>query len=351
MRSYVTHLYDQAVSWLAQTDPTHREILYASLFLFFLFITGTVGYHFSEGWGWFDGFYQTFVTITTIGFGEVEPLSKRGRVFTVLLAVIGIGTVGVIGTRIAQMLVSSQHLRERHMKQRIERTSDHYVLCGYGTVGARIARDLNESGERVVVIENDPEVIEEIKENTDLLLVEGDAEEENVVEEAGIARAHGLVLALPEDSANVFVTLMARELNPDIFILARTGYHRNRRKLLNAGADKVIAPDEVGADRMAQVILRPTVDQFMENVLRTGALGLEMEEAVIEDGSLLAGSSLADSNFRQEFEAIVIGIKDHDSGEMNFNPHPQDELEANDTLVVLGNNEMIERLQQEGCTA
>lgn len=347
--NFLLNLRDRLVAWLAQADPIHREILYAALLLMVLFAVGTLGYAYLEGWPWEDGFYMTFITLTTIGFTEVRELSVIGRFFTVGIALFGIGAVTFIVSRSAQLLLTSQRLQERFMKEKLNQVEDHFIICGYGGIGSRLARDLHEADKSFVVIDRDPEIIEDL-ETTGYLCLEGDAEEEDTLERAGIHRARGLILALPEDSANVFVTLMAREMDPDIFILARTTYHRNRRKLVHAGADKVVAPDEVGADRMAQVILRPNVDQFMEEVLRTGALGLELEEVTVQDGAPLAGKTLAESDFRQRFDAVVIGILDSASDEMRFNPSPKDKLKTGDILLVLGNNEMIKRLREEGCS-
>jgi voltage-gated potassium channel len=207
-----------------------------------------------------------------------------------------------------------------------------------------------EAGRSFVVIDRDEEAIEELQDD-DLLYVQGDAQDEETLQAAGIDRAFGLILSLPDDSINVFVTLTARELNPDVFILARTVDHRNRSKLLNAGANKVIAPGEVGADRMAQVILRPNVDQFLERVLHTSsALSLQIDEVKVRAGAPIAGHTLADSNFRQQFEAIVIGIIDQTSGDVTFNPDPSDRIKEGDVLIVLGDPEMIRSLRERGCT-
>lgn len=349
LKEGLVRLQDWVFSLLARTDQTHREIIYGTFFILLIFAVGTAGYAYIEGWHWEDGFYMTFITLTTIGYTEVHELSRAGRFFTIFIAIFGIGSATFIVTRGAQLLLTSQRLQERHMNQRIARIEDHFIICGYGRIGARIARDLSESGNSFVVIERDEAVIENLKE-TNYLHLEGDAEQEDILKQAGILRARGLILALPDDSANVFVTLVARELDADLFILSRTTYYRNRRKLLHAGADKVIAPDEVGADRMAQVILRPHVDQFMEEVLHTGALGLEMDEVRVEEDAPLAGRTLAESNFRQRFDAVVIGVLDGGTDDLKFNPSPRDKIKAGDILVVLGSNEMITRLRVEGCT-
>jgi voltage-gated potassium channel len=217
----------------------------------------------------------------------------------------------------------------------------------------RIVWDLQGSGKPFVVVEEDEERIETLR-GEQVPCIEGDARDEERLRAAGVERARSLLLTLPEDATAVFVTLTAREItrapNHDLFIVARTNDHRNRSKLLTAGADKVVAPLEVGADRMAQVVMRPNVDQFMEEVLHTGALGLQMDEVHVHEDAPLAGRTLAESQFRQQFEAVVIAVIKPDEDDMNFNPQAQMKIQAGDILIVLGNPEMIHRLEQEGCT-
>ena len=341
-----------ANAWLFESidlGQTRREILVASLLLVFLMVGGAYAYHFVEGWPWIDGFYMTFITLTTIGFTEVHTLSNAGRLVTVLIGVLGIGIATFVIARFAQLLLVSDRLQRRHMQEQIDRLENHYIICGYGRVGHRLAEDLHRAGRPFVVIDHDREEIED-EMLDEMLFIVGDAEDEEVLHQAGIERAKGVIIALPEDSSNVFVTLTARELNPEVYILTRTIDHQNRNKLLHAGADKVIAPSEVGADRMAQVILRPNVDEFMERVLHTGALSLQIEEVRVRPGSPLDGETLAGSTFRQQFDAIVIGIIDDETKEMKFHPGPSDKIESGDILIVIGAPEMIRRLREEGCS-
>jgi voltage-gated potassium channel len=337
------------IDWLARMDPSRREILLASLALLVLFVLGTTGYAFLEGWTWMDGLYMTFITLSTIGFQEIHTLSDAGRLFTLGLGITGIGLLTFVVARSAQLLVASQRLRERRIMSQIDDLSDHYIICGYGRVGQRLAEDLQAAGHSFVVVDVADEEIAALRDKN-LLHVQGDAEKEETLKRAGIDRAHGLILTLPEDSSNVFVALTAREMNPDLFILARTVDHDNTNKLLNAGADKVIAPSEVGADRMAQVVLRPNVDEFMEQVLHANALSLQIDEVKVHRSAPLAGQSLAESNFRQQFNAVVIGIIDADSGEMTFNPTPAARIDAGDILIVLGDSTVIQSLREQVCT-
>jgi voltage-gated potassium channel len=342
-------MFERFSEWLARMDGPKREIFVAGFALVLVVLIGTVGYGVLEGMTWLDGLYMTFITLTTIGFGEVNPLSGPGKVFTIAISIFGIGIVAFMATRTAQVLVRYQRLQQRFMTRKIERLEDHYVICGYGRLGRRIAADLADAGLDFVVIERNEERVVEIEE-TGWLVIEGDAEDEDVLRSAGIERARGLILTLPEDSGNVFVSLTAKELRPGIFTLARTNEHKNTRKLLRAGVDKVISPYEIGADRMAQVILRPHVDEFMEKVLHVGALDLRMEEVRIEAGSLLDGKTLAESDFRGRFNAVVIAFLNEDTGEWRFNPSPTVPMQRGDILIVLGDAEMIERLRTEGAS-
>lgn len=340
----------RAVGVSDRLDPAQREVLVANGALLVLLLVGTLGYRLIEGWPWVDGFYMTFITLTTIGFGEVGELSVAGRFFTILIGVVGIGLVAFIAARSAQILLSTDTYRARVFRKRMTRMEDHYILCGYGRVGQHIAGELARDALPFVVVDCAQEAVDEARAEG-VLAIHGDAEDERTLVDAGIARARGLVLTLPDDSANVFITLGARELRPELFILARTNDPRNRRKLEHAGASKVIAPDIIGADRMVQVILRPTVDAFMEEILNTGTLGLRLNEARIEPSSLLAGKTLAESRFRQAYDLIVVGVRRAGASEMRFNPPASLRLEAGDVLVVLGTEHRFALLQRDGCRA
>lgn len=333
---------------MAENVTARRELLLANLFLVGLMVVGTLGYMLIEQWAWHEALYMTFITLSTIGFREVHEMSVAGRMFTMFVGLAGIGSVAFIATRSVQLLLSSGALRQRQMTKMIHKLENHYILAGYGRIGSRVAQDLKRNKTPFVIIENNAEK-SELLDSRDMLYIRGDAEQEETLIKAGIERAKGLILTLPEDRANVFATLVARELNPDLFILVRTDTHLNRRKLIRAGADKVVSPYEIGADRMAQVILRPNVDRFFEQVLQAETLNYTMDEVVVEEGSSLAGSSLADANFRQRFEAIVVAIMDGKTLELSFNPSPSRTINAGDTLIVMGNLDVISTLKKDGC--
>ena len=296
------------------------------------------------------GLGKTIITLTTIGFGEVEDLSTLGRIFTIFIAFVGIGSVAFVAARTAQLLLVGHLLRQRQIARRIRHMHDHYIICGFGRIGRRVAEDLRLAGKAFVVIDLDETRVAELQE-AGMPAILGDAEDEKTLHAAAIEHAKGLITLLHEDSDNVFVTLVARELNPNLFILARTSDAKNRRRLLQAGAHKVVAPSDVGADRMAQVILRPNVDRVMAQVLKASSLSLQMDEVQVQVGAPLAGKSLAESQFRQQFDVVVITIIKGASGEMKFNPGPDHRIEAGDILIVLGTKEMISHLSNDGCRA
>ena len=329
-----------------------RELLYGAAAVGVLLAVGTAGYTVIEGWEPVDALYMTFITLSTIGFAEVEPLGVAGKLFTMALALVGIGTFATIATRAVQILVTSDALRQRAMQRRLDALSGHYVIAGYGRLGQRIARDLRAAGRSVVVIDLSDDRAAQLRQEG-LAFVQDNAEEEEALRQAGIERAAGLVLVLPQDAANVFVALTAREVTQgrELFIVARTNEETSINKLRRAGADKVISPLEIGADRIAQTILRPRVDRFMEKVLGVGSLDLDLEEVQVQSGSLLDGRSLVEVDFRQRFQAIVVGVLQSATGEWRFNPDARLPLAAGDTLIVMASAEQIQKIRAEGALA
>lgn len=325
------------------------RILGASGILLVVFGLGAVGYHLIEDMNFFDGFYMTFITITTIGFSELQNLSNAGRVLTMVLFVMGIGIISYIASQTTQLIFESEIFRKRAMMKQLEKMEDHYIICGYGRIGHRIGQVLVDADIPIVVVENRDSSIQRIREDG-LLYVEGDAQEENVLIEAGIERARGLICTLSRDQDNVFVTLIARELNENIFILVRTNERTNTRKILRAGANKVISPYEVGADRMANVILRPHVDQFMNQILGGEHQDHIFDEVKVFEGADLAGKTLAEAQIRQKYFVVIIAIiPEGQASNIKFNPGSEDKISEGDSLIVLGDVDRIEQLREDGC--
>ncbi|MDX1639411.1 MAG: potassium channel protein [Balneolaceae bacterium] len=340
MRNFYNDILDNIVAF---------RIIGATGVLLFVFAIGSIGYHVIEGMEFFDGFYMTFITITTIGFAELQNLTDAGRVLTMVVFVMGIGVISYIASQTTQLIFESEIFRKRAMKKQLDKMENHYIICGYGRIGHRIAQVLKQADIPVVVVENRDSSIERIKEDR-LLYVEGDAQEESVLIEAGIQRAKGLICTLSRDQDNVFVTLIARELNEQIFILVRTNQRANTKKILRSGANKVISPYEVGADRMANVILRPHVDQFMNQILGGEHQDHIFDEVKVFEGSDLAGKTLAEAKIRQRYFVVIIAIiPEGETEQIRFNPGSDDRINAGDSLVVLGDVDRIEQLRSDGC--
>ena len=358
-------LFDPVASRLARMDPAQREIVASGMMLALLFAVGIVGYVAIEGWRPMDAFYMTFITLTTIGFAEVYPLSDAGKLFTIGISIFGIGTVAYIATRAVQFLVTTHRFRGRYMQRQLDRLDGHYIVCGYGRLGSRIVEDLLQAERPVAVIETADEPSRRLRESG-IPHLQASAEDDDALLNAGLLRARGLVLSLPEDSDNVFVALTARSLRPTpavppgaqpdyadpdrLLVVARTNEQKNVRKLARAGVDKVISPYEIGADRMAQTILRPNVDRFLERVLNVGALDLEMEEVPIGPGSLLDGETLRSVGFRSRFDVIVVAVLTDLDGDghpdWRFNPGADSKLRAGDVLIVLGDQAATKGLRE-----
>ncbi|MYF39816.1 MAG: potassium channel protein [Rhodothermaceae bacterium] len=334
---------------LRDRSPQRREITYSTLFLTAWMGVGTVGYAVLEGWGPLDSLYMAFITLTTIGFTEVRELSNAGRVFTILFATIGIGFLALVAARWTTLLVAGTLIRNRRRMFRIKNMRNHYIICGYGRVGKDVTDLLLRAGKSLVVLDKNEKLIKHLSENG-INALSGDATHDSALLSVGIKNASALITLLPDDAQNVYVTLVARENNPELFILARASDASSRRRILQAGASKVVSPVQVGAERMAQVVLRPHVDQFMSYVLQADDLGLSMEQVLIEEGAVLAGKTLKEAEFRRNWETIVIDIDKGDTDQdMHFYTGPDALIEVGNILIVLGSIEMIGKLIKEGC--
>ncbi|HDI61115.1 MAG TPA: potassium channel protein [Desulfobacteraceae bacterium] len=308
---------------------------------------GTLGYHIVEGMAFFDAFYMTLITISTVGFSEVKPLSPAGRAVTVVIIVMGISTLTYSLGQVLRIFVEGELLRilgRRKLENRIQALKGHYIVCGYGRIGEVISRELGRDKMPFVVVEQDAAKVSQM-EKAGLLYLEMDATSEEALIRAGIERARGLVTAVTSDADNVFITLTARGLRNDLFILSRASDQKNEDKLLRAGATRVVCPYQIGGRRMAQQLTRPTVIDFIDTAMVERGMGLRMEEEVIGADSPLAGRSLVESRLRQEYGVIVVAIKPR-RGEMIFNPLPTQKLAAGDVIVLLGKQEELDRLHE-----
>jgi voltage-gated potassium channel len=315
--------------------------------LILVFCLGVAGYMHVEGWSFFDSLYQVVITLSTVGFQEVYPLSRNGRIVTMLLIVSGVGSFAYLVGTFTQVLVEGrlqQYLGRRRMQKIIDGLSDHVIICGYGRIGSIVAREILAENVPAVIIEYNAEIVAQLAEQG-VPFVSGDATADEVLLAAGLLRARTLVAALSQESANVYVTLTARQLTPGIRIVARADAQGHIQRLQRAGADQVLVPHLYGGVRMAQSVLRPTVTSFLELADRGGAIDLQMEELQVTETSDIVNQNLIEARIRPRFNLIVIAVKKA-SGEMIFNPQPQSVLEAGDTMILVGKQDGLDGLKE-----
>jgi len=321
------------------------NLRFGLLALFFIVLAGVAGYNLIEGWPLIDSLFMTIITLTTVGYGEIHPLSSTGRLFTIVLIALGVGFVAYTLGSLTHWIVESQMrqiLGRRRLQKQIERLEGHYIICGFGRMGTTICSDLAANAVPFVVIEKDDEVIEkEIPQN--FLYLQGDSTDDDMLLAAGIRRAKGLVAVAASDVDNVYITLTARQLNPELFILSRAADETAERKLKQAGASRVISPYQIGARRMVLAVLRPAVIDFLDAAMNETDFDLQMEEHLVGATSRLAGRSLLESNIRKEHGLIVVAIK-RSRGEMVFNPPADTSIEKGDKLITMGPRENLDKL-------
>ncbi len=325
-------------------DPL-KKIKFSLLSLIILIGGGTFGYSAIEDWNLFESLYMTIITLTTVGYNEVHNLSHQGQIFTIFLIIFGVGTIAyTIGSMIQFMVEGQLHqiLGRKKVQKQIGRLQGHYIICGYGRIGRLISREFASKPTPFIVVENDPKRCQRLADDGHLF-IEGDATQDEILERAGIHQAKGLITAVTSDAANVFIILTARGINPELFIMARASEEGAEVKLVRAGANKVVSPYTIGANRMAQAILRPLVVDFIDIATGHKNISLQMEEIPVAPESRLVGKDLIQSGIRKELGLIIVGIK-HD-GEMIFNPAANTIIEAGNTLIALGEYPEIQKLE------
>jgi voltage-gated potassium channel len=313
-------------------------------------VVGTLGYV-AFGFPLLDAVYQTVTTVSTVGFRELHPLSTGAQIFTIGLIMVGVGTALYSFTLVLETVVEGQ-LREvlgrRRMDRQIARMAGHVIVCGFGRVGRNLAHFVAGAGEDVIVIERDPERAAHARDAVHVVV--GDATHDEVLKEAGIERARVLVTALNTDADNLFVTLTARGLRSDLFIVARARVESSEPKLAQAGADRIVNPQGIGGARMAAFVLQPHVAEFLDVVMHDGSLEFRLEEVPVPDGSPLAGRSLRDAHIRDSTGALILALRDG-GGEFTTNPPPETVLEAGQILIAIGTEAQLEALADAAATS
>ncbi len=313
---------------------------------------GVAGYMMLTDMSFMDAFYMTAITLSTVGYREVAPLTPAAQLFTIGLIFTGLGVVLYGASLVAGDVIEGRLQRvlgRRRVERQIEHLADHYIVCGFGRMGRIVCKELAAKPVPFVVVDRDPEALKRADEDG-CLSVDGDATEDHVLQHAGIARARGLVSALSRDEDNVYVVLSARQLNPDLLIVARAEDERSESKLTHAGATRVVSPYVLGGSRMAGALLRPAVIDVIDLATHHRSIELKIEEFAVTSGVFTAGGTLRDSGLREELGLIVIAIK-KSTGEMVYNPAAEAGIDPGDSLVVMGPAASLQQLERRLRTA
>ncbi len=299
-------------------------------------LVGGVGYRWIEGWSWSDCFYMTVITVSTVGFGEIHELSGAGRILTILLIFIGVGLMAYCLTRLVELLFQrslSNVLGRRTMMKKIEKLTQHTIICGYGRTGARVVLELQAAGKSFVVIEENEDIIKRLNEQN-IPHIAGDSTEEETLNAANIGQADSLVAALDSDPENLFLTLTASGLSDHLRVIVRVHNPDNTRKFKKAGASRVVSPISTGAVQIAQHITRPSIVDRVELVTREKSISLQVFEHLVGEESGMLEKTLAEARVRQTLGGMVIAIK-HADGHTAFDPGPDTRLQLGDILIAI----------------
>lgn len=326
-----------------------KRLYYAALLLLAVVCIGVAGYMLIEGYRFFDAFYMTIITIGTVGFMEVQPLSDAGRLFTAFLIITGFGTFAYAITSVTGYVIDGE-FREyyRHLKtlNAIEKLNGHVIICGYGRNGRQAAQVLKKHDKRFVVVEQKKDEVEKLNHKFSHLVLEGDATQDEVLLKAGVERAAALITTLPIDADNVFIVLTARSLNPKLAIISRASDDNSDRKLKTAGANNVIMPDKIGGAHMASLVLKPDVIEFIDYITGQGGPEINLEEITFDNlPEPLRNKTIKDLEIRNKSGANIVGFKTG-TGEFIINPSPDTKLIPDGKLFVLGTPEQIRKLRE-----
>ncbi len=327
-----------------------RQVFCILILAIAVLVSGTVGYVVIEGWSLLDAFYMTVITLTTVGFGEVHPLSSSGKIFTVFLVGSGVFVVTYSISFLVGLLAegrAGEFLLRRRVRMELREIENHFIVCGCGVVGSEVVEYFARTREKFVVIERDEEKVKEIlKGYPDLLFIVGDATREDLLKDAGIDRAQGLLALLGSDADNVYAVITARFMNPHLRIVARAIQPESIEILKRAGADYVICPQKIGGLRLAAAALRPQVTSFLDLVLQSETFDLTIEEITIPENSPVAGKSLRELNLPGKIGLIVVAVKPGNRPTFEFNPRADTIIRAGDIIIVLGRLQQLAELRK-----
>jgi voltage-gated potassium channel len=324
----------------------YRRIGYALLAATIAIALGTVGFYVIEGWSILDSLYVAAQTVTTVGYGDLTPATRAGRIFSTIFMLVAVGVVLYALTATVQAIVQSELIAtfgQRRLSRKMSKLRNHFIICGAGRVGSHLVRSLLGGEEIFIVIERDPQKVAELTDLGATVLVR-DATLEESLREAGAEHAQGLAACLPDDADNVYVVLTARDLNPKLHIVARAAEEQAEAKLIRAGANRVVAPTIIGGHRMAMALTKPAVDDFIGSIT-ANKLELAFEQLEVEPSSVFAGRRLSETNIRSELDIVVVSIR-RSSGEILFNPGGEASIESGDILIAIGHAESLLKLTE-----
>lgn len=333
---------------MVQMERIRRRLAFIAIALIVVLAGGTAGFVFIENYPVFDAFYMTLTTVTTVGYGEIRPLSHVGRIFNSFLILFGASVVLLAIGAMTQTIIElelNQYFGKRRVRKMIEKLEGHFIVCGFGRVGRGAADELHQQGAPFVVVDNNEEKVERaIQEG--MLAVLADASRDEVLREVGIERAKGLIATLASDADNLFLILTARTLNSKIHLTARVAEQSSEDKLRRAGADFVFAPYNSTGHRMAQALLKPHVQQFIDFTTQNLEIPVTIEQVRVSARSGFIGSTIAGMQIRSELGVIVLAIRTAE-GKMVFNPPPDSRISVGDHLIVMGQPEGLQTLEHK----
>ncbi|MGP4075981.1 potassium channel family protein [Halobacillus sp. K22] len=322
-----------------------RKVFISLLLLHMLVILGIIGYMVTEQLSFFDAVWLAVVSVLTIGYGDISPETMAGKLLTLFLIPMAIGLTTYILAQAAGAIISgefSREMRKRKMNQKIKNLKDHIIICGFGRVGQQVLHQLHKENHSLVVIEADEDVIARLPEGT--LFVEGNATEDEILLQAGLERARGVVVTLPDDADNVFITVTVKGVNPDIYTVVRAERNFSEEKLYRAGADKVINTSNIGGKRMATAITKPISVEYVETVLHDQSNDYNIEEIQITPPSLLIGQTLKEARIREEYGVNIVAIKR--GPEIINNPDADNAMLEGDLVIVFGTSDQLRRFEE-----
>ncbi|MDQ6786422.1 MAG: potassium channel protein [Acidobacteriota bacterium] len=323
---------------------TRRRLLFATAAILAMIALGAIGFHAFENLDWLDSFYVSTETVTTVGYGDLPPRTPGGKFFASVFMLFGVGTVLYALTVLAQAVIQSEiveAMSQRRKTKEMENLENHYIVCGAGRVGRRIIRNLQKQNLPFVVIERDERKIAEFEGSVAYILI-GDATSEENLTRAGVRRAKGLASCLPDDAANVYVVLTARDINKSLHIVARAVEEQAEPKLIRAGANRVIAPIIIGGQSMARALLKPAIADFMDSIVAEN-LDLVFEEIAVKSDSIYIEKELKQTNISTELNLLIVAIR-RKNGEMIFQPAADTRILEGDLLIVIGKAEQMQKL-------